>query len=153
LTPRDHLGDVLAIFDVLREQLAVTVPRIGVCAASYGAHLAVLLTGQRDISRLLLRAPALYEDESFDIRLGIDRSSNVPLSRSKVLERLQDYAGDTLILESGCDEVISRGVVDAYLKAIGNPRHEIIEGASHALTEPQWNESFMSIIVDWFRNV
>src|SRR5215470_17977274 len=71
LTPRNHAADVTAAYDALVRNPVVDGSRIGVCAASYGAYLAVLLTRHRAVSRLLLRAPAMREDDEYDAPLEV----------------------------------------------------------------------------------
>ena len=57
-----------------RHAPGVDPSRIGVCAASYGAYLSVLLTAFRPVNRMLLRAPALYADDCFDRGLSERRA-------------------------------------------------------------------------------
>jgi pimeloyl-ACP methyl ester carboxylesterase len=132
LTERDHLADALAAYDELAVEPGVALDRIGVCAASYGAYLAASLVAERGVARLLLRAPA------------VDRDGRPPAA-------LSDYPGPVLVVESGADEVIPKSAIAAYLEACGGrARHEVIDGATHALTEPRWRQEFQDLIVDWF---
>ena len=50
----------------LSDKRGVDAERIGVVGSSYGGYLAMLLASERNIHRLALRAPALYEDADFD---------------------------------------------------------------------------------------
>ena len=59
---KDHLDDVVAAYDAVSAQPQVDGERIGVCAASYGSYLTGRLVAIRPVARLLLRAPALYDD-------------------------------------------------------------------------------------------
>lgn len=129
----DHLADVTAAYDELAARHGVD--RIGVCGASYGAYLAVLLTSRRPVARLLLRAPA----------------------RGHHAERraaLEAYAGPVMIVESGADEVIGQETIRAYFAELGREvRHEVIAGASHELAQPAWRQRFQDLIVEWFRDL
>jgi len=137
LTPLDHRRDALAAYDRLVALPGVDPNRIGVCGASYGAYLAAELVSERPVSRLLLRAPTLVGDAGGRPPVGITT-----------------FRGRVLVVESGEDEVIPRSTIAAYLEACGGrARHEVIEGATHALTDPRWQQAFVDLIVDWFRDL
>lgn len=146
-TRQDHLRDVVAGYDALAA--AEDVERIGVCAASYGAYLSCLLLGERRIERLLLRAPALYIDAE-----GPDPESRQHLraliDTNAALANLAAFDGDTLVLESEHDEVISRRSIEAYRHAARHGTHRVLAGARHALTDDASNAAFLAEIIDWF---
>lgn len=150
LSPRDHLGDCLAAFDALLRLPAVEPDRVGVCGASYGAYLAALLLAERPVASLLLRAPALYPDSELD-RAGEARLSSSETAETAVaLRNVAAYAGPVLILESERDESIPHRIVEAYLSACRNGRHEVIPEAGHQLSEERWQRAFVETIVSWF---
>jgi len=148
LTARTHLADVLAAYDLLARQSSVDASRIGVCGASYGAYLSALLTAERPVRRLLLRAPALYADRDLDTPVG-QRTAASDGGPSLALERLAGYDGDVLIVESALDEVISPATVDAYRAACRSVVHEVIPDVGHALVGPA-RATFVELIVSWF---
>ena len=150
LTPREHLADVLAAYDVLTGNAPVGTGRVGVCAASYGAYLAALLVSRRPVERLLLRAPALYADDDLDTPLGRRRASRADVRAPVLFQGLAGFGGDIMVLESERDEVIPHAVVEAYLEAFPRARHDVIAGATHALTEPAWQEQLVASILGWF---
>ena len=101
------------------------------CGASFGAYLAALLIADRRIDRLLLRAPALPEGASLPPGMA-------------------SFSGSVLIVVSERDEVIPPSTVAAYTAAFGGrARHEVIRGATHALTDPAWRRVFIDLIVEW----
>lgn len=150
LSPRAHLADVLAAYDVLSAEGEVDSERIGVCAASYGAYLAALLISDRPAKRLLLRAPALYADEDLDAPIGTRRGTRGTEEGSAALASLSRYGGDVLIVESGRDEVIPPETIDAYRSACERGSYVSIPDATHALDEPAWRRTFMDFILSWF---
>lgn len=150
LTRRDHLADTVAAYDELVSRGGADAGRIGVCGASYGAYLACLLTAERPVKRILLRAPALYDDRDLDVPLGQTVRSDAGVHTALLAASLGRFPGDTLILESGADEVIPHAVIDAYRQIAPHARHCVIDGATHALTEAKWRETFRATIVDWF---
>jgi hypothetical protein len=149
LTPRDHLDDLVAAYDELARNPYVDKTRIGVCGASYGGYISALLPERRSLSRLLIRAPAIYSDEDFDRPLTVDRRSELDGS-SITNSSLVKFTGEMLILESGADEVVSTNIISDYLRAYPRARHEIIPGASHRLIEPEWERTYRQAILDFF---
>jgi hypothetical protein len=149
MTPRQNLADVVAAYDRLRSIPGVDPARIGVCAASYGAYLAVLLTAFRPVNRMLLRAPALYADDCFDQGLSQRRAGD-PTTAPTPLAHLALFPGPVTIVESEHDEIISPDTIAAYLAALPRAGHVVQPGARHALTDPSWREAYQRIIVDFF---
>lgn len=149
VTPRQNLADVVAAYDALAAEPGVDPERIGVCAASYGAYLSVLLTALRPVDRLLLRAPALYADECFDRVLGKRRFGD-PDTAPTPLAHLALFRGPITIVESEHDEVIDHEIIAAYLDALPGAVHVVQAGARHALTDPAWRLDFQRIVVRFF---
>ena len=146
---RDHLGDVVHAYDVLAAHPRVGAYRIGACGASYGAYLSARAAAMRPIRRLLLRAPGLYGDDADDIEAALLTSTPVP-DASSMLSALRRSRTQTLILESGHDEVIPPAVIEAYLHSSDLMQHLSIPGATHGLIEPEWNQAFVDAILSWF---
>lgn len=150
-TLRDHLVDSIAAFDHLARLSAVDNRRIGVCGASYGGYLAASLIKHRPVEALLLRAPALYPDPMIDLAVLTRPTRLVPLGEATPLENLGAFNGPVLIVESERDEVIPPPVIDSYLSASLSPSHVVLRDASHALTNPSWNEAFIEALLNWCR--
>lgn len=149
MTPRGNLADLVAAHDALVAEPDVDPSQVGVCAASYGAYLAVLLTALRPVDRLLLRAPALYADDCFDRGLG-QRRAGTAVTAPTPLAHLGLFAGPVTIVESELDEVIGHDPIAAYLAALPRATHLVQGGARHALTEPAWRAEFQQIVVEFF---
>lgn len=149
VTPRQNLADVVAAYDTLAALPGVDPDRIGVCAASYGAYLSVLLTAFRQVNRMLLRAPALYADDCVDRALGQRRFGD-PTSAPTPLAHLALFRGPVTIVESEHDEVISHAIIASYLTALPRAEHVIQAHAWHALTDTAWRADFQCIVVEFF---
>ena len=149
MTPRQNLADVVAAYDTLASLPQVDPARIGVCAASYGAYLSVLLTAHRPVNRMLLRAPALYADDCFDRGLALRRAGDRTTAPTP-LAHLALFPGAVTIVESERDEVISPDTIAAYLAALPSASHLVLPGAQHALTDPAWRAAFERIVVESF---
>lgn len=149
MTPRGNLADAVAGFDLLAGLAGVDRDRIGVCAASYGAYLSVLLSALRPVSRLLLRAPALYADDSFDRPLG-QRLRGDAGTAPTLLAHVALFPGRLLVVESERDEVIGADTIAAYLAAARpGVAHVVQAGAAHALTDPVWRSQFQQVVVEF----
>ena len=152
VTPRQNLADVVASYDMLTATPGVDAARVGVCAASYGAYLSVLLTAFRPVNRMLLRAPALYSDACFDRGLS-ERMAGDPTSAATTLAHLALFRGQATIVESEHDEIISHDTIAAYLAALPTAAHVIQPEARHALTDPAWRAAYERIVVEFFRTM
>ena len=150
LTPEDHVADLGAAYDELAGLSFVEPAEIGVCAASYGAYIATLLTRQKPVARLLLRAPGMYADDDYRKPLALGRESLADASASMLTESLAAFGGGVLILESGADEIIAPEVIAGYRAACPRARHAVIAGAGHRLTNPEWEKQYLRAILDFF---
>lgn len=150
LAPSDLLTDVCSAYDLLISETSVDSSRIGLSGASYGGYLATLTTPLRPVKRMVLRAPALYDDTLFDRPMG-DWPTRRPVKNvSRMTDALRSFSGAVLVLESEFDEVISHATIEEYVAACRHGRHELIPGAKHALTIPRWDEAFVEHLLDWF---
>jgi uncharacterized protein len=150
LSPHEHLQDCLAAFDALLGDEAIHPDRVGVCGASYGGFLASLLTARRSVRSLLLRAPGLYPDRDLDRAREAVRSSVQSPDTSEALRALLVFDAPVFILESEHDETIGHDVIEAYLRACKRPRHALLPGAGHQLTDPTSRTAYIAAIVEWF---
>lgn len=151
LTPRENLADLMCAYDALLDH-AVVPERVGVCAASYGAYLSVLLAARRPVARLLLRAPALYSDDSIDRPLGRRRHGD-GRSAPDLLRVLAGLSARVLVVESERDEVISPQVISSYVGARHGIEHALVPGAGHALTDPVWRQAYLGIVRTFFADL
>ena len=149
VTPRENLADVVAGFDALQGMADVEPSRVGVCGASYGAYLSVLVSGERTVARLLLRAPALYADDSLVAVLSGRRAGSTADSPAFV-HALRALPMPILLVESEQDEVISPAIVATYLAAQPAIDRVVLPGAGHALTDPAWRPEFQRLVTDYF---
>ncbi|MGB9373858.1 MAG: alpha/beta fold hydrolase [Jiangellales bacterium] len=152
VTPRENLADVLAGFDALIGMADVEPSRVGVCGASYGAYLSVLLSAERTVARLLLRAPALYADDSLDAVLS-RRQAGSTADSPRFVHLLRALPMPVLLVESERDEVISPAIVATYLAAQPTIDRVVLPGAGHALTDPTWRADFQRLLVAFFADL
>ena len=113
----------------------------------------MLLTRERDVARLLLRAPGVVVDTDLDRALR-HRSRDRSLAQARsLLDALRAFRRPLMVVESERDEVIPASLVQEYLAAAPGAQHEVIPGAGHALTEPTWRQAFERILLTFFRGM
>ena len=152
VTPSQNLADVVAGYDALADMPGVTAARIGVCAASYGAYLSVLLAAERHVARMVLRVPALYADDVVTSTLGRRRLGDTSTS-GRFVDALRALDVPTLLIESENDEVIPHSVVETYLATRPDIEHVVLAGALHALTRPEWRAEYERLLVRFFADL
>jgi uncharacterized protein len=151
LSLSDHLADVILAYDRLVAEPPVDAQRIGVCGASYGGYLATLLTARRPVQRLLLRAPALYEDADFEApRSQRPLSREVPHQASRALGALKRFERAVLIIESGKDDEVLPATIQAYRDASPRAQYHLIPDALHGLSKPEWEQEFRQHLLSFF---
>jgi dipeptidyl aminopeptidase/acylaminoacyl peptidase len=161
VTRAQNLRDVIAAYDLLAAQSEVDAECIAVVGGSYGGYLATLLTAERDVRALALRAPALYKDGDFDRpKRQLNLDPDLPAYRRRRLEPADNIAlaaaarfdGDVLVVESEHDTVIPHPVISNYLRAFGaagSVEHEVITDADHGLSQRGWRRAWGEVLVRW----
>jgi uncharacterized protein len=157
----DNLRDLLAAYDVLAGQTGINARALGVVGSSYGAYLAAIMTSQRAVRWLALRAPALYNDAGWELpkrQLHEDpdfcayRRRPVAPEENWALRACAAFRGDVLIVESEQDDVVPHPVIANYLAACTRARsvtHRLIKGADHGLTDVSWQRTSTSFLLQW----
>jgi dienelactone hydrolase len=161
VTRAQNLRDVIAAYDLLAAQSDVDTAHIAVVGGSYGGYLATLLTTERDVRALALRAPALYKDADFDRpKRELNLDPDLPAYRRRRLEPSDNIAlaaaarfeGDVLVVESEHDTVIPHPVIGNYLRAFraaASVEHEVIGDADHGLSQKGWRRAWGELLVRW----
>jgi alpha-beta hydrolase superfamily lysophospholipase len=162
VTRAQNLADVIAAYDLLVDCPEVDGARVAVVGGSYGGYLATLLTSDRKVRWLALRAPALYKDGDFDrpkreLNLDLDlpayRRRRLAPAENVALTAASRFDGDVLVVESEHDTVIPHPVIENYLNAFeaaaASVRHEVLAGADHGLTHERWRRAWGDILVRW----
>ena len=157
----DYMDDVVETFDHLSHLDGVDPTRIGVVGASFSGYLTAMLLAERDPKKVLLRAPALYDDREIGIpreqmnagkmkkfRRGLAKAipSNIALNA------VAEFEGEVTIVESENDESILPCVIAAYAGVAQDGIHRIIKGAGHSLQGSSRAE-FADIVVGWARGL
>jgi pimeloyl-ACP methyl ester carboxylesterase len=160
VTREQNLADVVAAYDQLLAQPHVDPDAILVVGASYGGYLASILTSLRPVKWIALRVPALYQDADWDTpkralsrkALAAYRSRVLDAQDNRALRACHDFTGDVLIVESGHDHLVPPPAIVSYRNAFGHTHsvtYRIIDEADHALSSPQCQRAYTSMLLAW----
>jgi uncharacterized protein len=160
VTREDNLRDAVSAYDWLVQHPDVDKEAIAVIGSSYGGYLGAILTTERPVRWLGLRAPALYKDEDWtvpkkklDVReLAAYRRTAVAAAHNRALTACAAFTGDVLIVESEHDDIVPHPVIENYQAAFEKARSRTfraIAGADHALSKLPWQQQYTSILVNW----
>ena len=160
VTRADNLEDLLRAYDALAREPGVAAEAITLVGVSYGGYLAALASAMRPVRRLVLRAPALYRDEGWTLPkeqldkedLSVYRLMRLRPQDNRALAACAAFRGEALIIESGHDDTVPHPVIENYLAAFAHARSidaEVLEGADHALSHPDWERDFHLRLMAW----
>lgn len=117
-TLEKRLADAIAAYDLFTKH----VKKIVVVGTSMGAHIAVRLTQERNVSGLILLYGAAYsqmaEDKPFTQELTQVLRKKDSWKSSLVFPILQDYPSPVLVMYGKKDTVIPKVVQQAYKQAL-----------------------------------
>ena len=155
----DRLEDAKKALEILRREIKLDKTRLGILGSSAGGYLAALLAEGENIKSLVLRAPPIYDDEIFREPMGKVYESRFTgrgeYKKSRVINRISQYKGSLLIIQSENDEVIPKEVIQAYSNNAVSAREKkihIIRGATHTLPRgSSYKKEFRRVALDWFR--
>ena len=160
ITREDNLRDLLAAYDLLASQRAVDASALGMVGASYGGYLAAVLSAQRPLRWLALRAPALHKDEHWSSpKRRLDRDELAAYRRrpldsdeNRALRACAAFEGDVLVVGVGARSGRATPCDANYLSAFAKAHsltYRVIQGADHALSEEPWQEAYTALLVNW----
>lgn len=134
---QQHL-QVVAAYDAIKAQGYEKIITIGY---SFGGYMSALLSSQRPLAGMVLRAPAIYDDAEFAVKQSLrnDRSYKEfrptvqPGSRLNALEAVRKYNGPVYVLEHGEDEVIPENIPKSYFACARQGNYAYLPGLPHGL--------------------
>jgi pimeloyl-ACP methyl ester carboxylesterase len=160
----DNLRDLFAAYAALAGLPSVDPNAIGVVGSSYGAYLAAIMTAQRAVRWIALRAPALYNDAGWEFPkrklhenpdFAAYRRRAVPVEENLALRACAAFRGNVLIVESEMDDVVPHPVIANYLAACTGAQsvtYRMIEGADHSLSDASWQLTSTSFLLQWLKD-
>ena len=153
-------ADALAAYDFLASQEHIDTSRIGLCGSSFGSMLAALISTERHVSSLLLRAPAVYTAEMMQMPYSkIDKEQKTifrqigDVASSPSVKALEGFRGSILVVSSEHDDIIPARVPQAYYDHAVRAKYRQIEemkGATHTLDDTA-KATFIVRMTNWFK--
>lgn len=140
-TRKQQHEEVVAVFDELKKR---GYQKIIVIGGSFGGYMASLLAAKRPAHALVLRAPANYIDEEFELRYkdtlrhrdleAYERHvrSDDRLLDTAATKAIRSYDGFVYVLEHELDEVVPSRVVKSYFDAAKRGNYLIIPKTKHS---------------------
>ena len=163
---KDFLSDVVAAYDHLTGIKEVDTENISVVGSSFGCYLISLLTKKRVVKNLVLRAPANYPDDVFEVERGSPnredfnmmawRNEKKTAADTYALEAIHSFTGKILLIESELDDQIPHQTIMNYVNAAKDGTkltHVVMEGAPHSIKQGKFRDQVTQILVDWFRQL
>lgn len=152
--------DAVAGYEFLKSQSLCDSKRLGVLGGSYGGYQAALVSGRFPITSLILAAPAIYQDEWWNIvpeskdtlRTGLYRQQS-GFEKTKAIRAIRKYSGKILIIEHEKDEIIPQRITEAYYQnalQASLKKKKIIPNAPHALHDKIFLDQSIQIVTEWF---
>ncbi len=152
--------DAVAGYEFLKNQPQCDSKRLGVLGGSFGGYQAALLAGTYSIPSLVLAAPAIYQDDWWNIvpesmdpgRKELYRKQS-GFEGTKSMDAVSKYNGKILIMEHEKDEIIPQRVTEAYYRNAVHAQlkeKKIIVNAPHALHDKIYIDQSIKIVCDWF---
>lgn len=136
-----QFSEVIDLYDKL---LGLGYKRIVVVGGSFGGYLACLLTRERPVIGLILRAPAVYPDKEFPLpykdTIGYEDEGLYEKFKHIIqtndtfisLEALRCYTGRTVVLLCEKDSIVPEDVVMRYVHAAASCELVIAKGMDHS---------------------
>jgi pimeloyl-ACP methyl ester carboxylesterase len=161
--PAQHFLEVICAYDWLRGHHPNA--KISVMGASYGGYMAAKLTEYRRISKLVLRAPAIYKpidfyslngsinsDEGWAAKDAYRRDTEA-LKEHPLLANARSFNGRTLVVVHENDKSVPKETTDAYIKAFDADAY-IAEGAPHSVGDMTRDQivAYQKAISEWLNS-
>lgn len=136
-TKSQQLTEVIALYDELTSRGFVNIIANG---GSFGGYMAALLSQQRGLRALILRAAAVYDEKDFEKEYGlIDingqrgfRKSIDPESQNHALHAVSSFNGPVFILHHENDDTIPVNVSRAFFMLAKQPSYFTVPRTSHS---------------------
>lgn len=152
--------DAVAGYGFLRNHSMCDKNRIGVLGGSFGGHMAALLSSKFEIKSLVLTAPAIFQDEWWNIvpetmdpgKNGLYKKGT-GFENTKAMLSIRKYTGKILVIQHEKDEIINHGIPEAYFENAINAElkeRKIIANAPHALHDQIFIQQSIDIVNGWF---
>lgn len=161
-TRHQQHDEVVAVYDELVKR---GYKHIIASGGSFGGYMAALLAGKRDLAALMLRAPANYTDDEFELPYNETSRhtggaahnlyrQNIDMGfRNTPINAVESYGGLTYVVEHGEDEVIHSSIPKSYFNAAKHGNYIVIPNLKHAVKRMPNPEHYHKLVEMWVEAV
>ncbi len=140
-TRKQQHEEVMAIFDELKKR---GYQKIIVIGGSFGGYMTALLTAKRPVHTAVLRAPANYPDDEFELPFGDTlrskdyaaytetKDADDMLLSGAATKAIAAYDGFVYVLEHELDEVVPKKVPQKYFAVAKHGNYLLIPKTQHS---------------------
>jgi esterase/lipase len=141
-TKQQQFNECLAAYDELVSRGHKNIIVIG---GSFGGYMAALVTGARTPAAIVLRAPAIYRDEEFELAFAktalwddtqdsdrLFRENITKNSRMNAIASVRAYDNQVWVMEHELDTVIPKSVPVAYFEAAKRSNYLVVPNTEHS---------------------
>ncbi len=161
ITISENFSEVVRAYDWIKEKYPNR--EIDVMGTSYGGYFAAMLSGVRDIRKLILRVPANYDPKDLYTpwrKLDQEQIRNVyrvdpkNFENHPVLAEAANFKGKAYVLTHEFDEACPKSSTDPYIKAFNAETWEakgFVHGMAKSTFTEQQLEEYQDKIADWLK--
>lgn len=140
-TRKQQHEEVAALFDQLKKE---GYEKIIVIGGSFGGYMAALLAGERPAHAAVLRVPAMYADDEFELAHNKTRKWENPdldqqykkddpyIKDNTAVRAINSFDGFVYVLEHELDEVVPRNMPQGYYSAAKHGNYLIVPNTKHS---------------------
>lgn len=160
-TRAQQLEEVLTVYD----ELAKRFTKIVVIGGSFGGYMAALLANERQPKVIVLRAPAQYNDDEFELPLRetshgrkdremyLYRQAIDSNFTNKAVEGIKNFSGDVYVIENEEDKVVNRSIPQSYYNAARHGNYIVIPGLKHSPKLMSNSSEYYEVIEKWIEAI
>lgn len=158
-TRKQQHEEVIAVFDELKKR---GFEKIIVIGGSFGGYMAALLTGKRPVYSAVLRAPAMYADDEFELQHSKTRkwqntskdqqdiAKNPYIQDNEAVRSIRKFDGSIYILEHELDEQVPKIMPRTYFENAKRGNYLVIPNTMHSpklMNNPQVHFAYIEHFV------
>jgi esterase/lipase len=154
------IKDGLNAYDFLVKHNFVDANKIGLCGSSVGGVIVSMVSKQRKVKSLILKAPAIYTEKMMTMTYEqtMEREDKMfkeikDVNNTPAIKAISKFKGSLLAILSEKDNIIPNKMQEQYLinaKRVLRKKKIIIKNADHPLSKEKWKEKFVEEMMKWF---
>lgn len=156
-----QFNEVLFMYDKLK---SMGYKKIIVVGTSFGGYMAAHLSAERELAGVILRVPAIYQDEEWELPYAKTERAQGPESARKfrenitaeskldALSAIKNFKNTVYVVEHAKDSIVPKNVVKAYFDVAKRGNYLVVPGVDHSpemMDEPQkYQDYIQQMIID-----